>query len=478
MAAPDSAASELGRLLEGLGVPAEVCEGYSAATGIRSLHAWQRSCLNETRALDGGSAVVCVDTAGGKSLIAEAAAMVRLFASDEAHVLYVLPYVAMVSEKAAALTSALAPYNAASPRSERCSVHDCGETADWVDIKLDARKALTLCTPEAACGLLDRHALELLDRCESRRPAKRLAPSGHAALGSLALVIVDELHMVGDAGRGPTFEKLVTKLRALDAAKIRALDAESARQAASDAAAGEANDAAAESGAAAANDAAAGEAESDVSAAVPRDGAAAAPRGVQMIGLSATLANANVLARWLGATLHVASHRPVPLERRLKECKDDAAVFREVQGVVKKSVEAGEHVLVFYAYPSQASEAAKRLATVLRVGAGPAGAPAAAKAAAATKAAARRRAAAAQLKAESKSGAAPAALVELLANADNVHGGNAASAGRQIGTPGKAVAVYYVPATTAAEPHRGSIARRGRTDGSLRSPRDGPLRGD
>lgn len=40
--------------------------------------------------------------------------------------------------------------------------------------------------------------------------------------------------------------------------------------------------------------------------------------GVQIIGMSATLCNADAVAQWLGAALYVTDWRPIPLQQMLK----------------------------------------------------------------------------------------------------------------------------------------------------------------
>ena len=61
-------------------VPPAVARGYQDATGIVRLRAWQRDVLEGPDGVAAGAnAVVTVDTAGGKSLIAELALLKGVF---------------------------------------------------------------------------------------------------------------------------------------------------------------------------------------------------------------------------------------------------------------------------------------------------------------------------------------------------------------------------------------------------------------
>ena len=64
-------------------VPDAVVDGYVEETGIARLHAWQSRCLEETALLAGGNVVVSVNTAGGKSLVAEVALLRAAFRGDD-----------------------------------------------------------------------------------------------------------------------------------------------------------------------------------------------------------------------------------------------------------------------------------------------------------------------------------------------------------------------------------------------------------
>ncbi|KPP61884.1 DNA polymerase theta-like, partial [Scleropages formosus] len=107
---------------------------------------------------------------------------------------------------------------------------------------------VAVCTIEKANGLINRLIEE--DR-----------------IHELGIVVVDELHMLGDSSRGYLLELLLTKIRYL------ALK----------------------------------------SAARNYEGILKLNDGVQIVGMSATLPNLDLLARWLSAELYHTDYRPVPL---------------------------------------------------------------------------------------------------------------------------------------------------------------------
>ncbi|GER38071.1 DNA polymerase I family protein [Striga asiatica] len=99
-------------------------------------------------------------------------------------------------------------------------------------------------------------------------------------LSELGTIVIDELHMVGDQSRGYLLELMLTKLRY---------------------AAGEGN-----------VDSPGGESSGTSS------GRSDPARGLQIIGMSATLPNVAAVADWLQAALYETNFRPVPLEEYIK----------------------------------------------------------------------------------------------------------------------------------------------------------------
>ena len=237
-------------------VPPAVARGYQDATGIVRLRAWQRDVLEGPDGVAAGAnAVVTVDTAGGKSCVAEVALLRGAFRGEGGVALYVLPFLALVAEKARTLRRALRDHDERCARADRCAVVDCGEGPDAPRASLATARAIVCCTPEAALGLLDRQALAAADARARRRRRGGAADDAGGSTGRLRAVAVDELHLVGDADRGAAYEKLLTRLRL-------------------------------------------------------RGGA------TQLVGLSATLSNVEAVAAWLGCRATVARCRPVALRPR------------------------------------------------------------------------------------------------------------------------------------------------------------------
>ena len=264
-------------------VPPAVARGYEDATGIVRLRAWQRDVLEGPDGVAAGaSAVVTVDTAGGKSCIAEVALLRGAFWGKGGVALYVLPYLALVAEKARTLRRALRDHDGRCARKDRCAVVDCGEGPDAPRASLAMARAIVCCTPEAALGLLDRQALAAAD-ARARRRRGGAADDAGGSMGRLRAVAVDELHMVGDAGRGAAYEKLLTRLRL-------------------------------------------------------RGGA------TQLIGLSATLSNVEAVAAWLGCRATVARCRPVALRPRFVT---EATAADAARRVVAEARAAHESCLLF-----------------------------------------------------------------------------------------------------------------------------------
>lgn len=176
----------------------------------------------EAGLLDNGNVLICTPTASGKTLIAELAALNNLL-RGKGKAIYIVPLKALATEK----------YRHFKKRYEgmarvALSIGDMDSSDPYLG---DYDVIIT--TSEKLDSLMRHHAPWLQD---------------------VATVIVDEIHLLNDPGRGPTLEIILTLLRKL-------------------------------------------------------------LKDVQIVGLSATIGNPDELAEWLGARLVEDHWRPVKLEK-------------------------------------------------------------------------------------------------------------------------------------------------------------------
>ncbi|CAJ1387606.1 unnamed protein product [Effrenium voratum] len=90
--------------------------------------------------------------------------------------------------------------------------------------------------------------------------------------------------------------------------------------------------------------------------------------GLQIIGLSATLPNVNLLADWLGAKLYICHDRPVPLTMSVAKNSASRVSQRDSDGLVPlvwECVASGQSVLTFCATKDWCEKAASLLAEEL-----------------------------------------------------------------------------------------------------------------
>ncbi len=162
-------------------------------SGIASFNPVQKKSI-EAGVLDGESVVVSAPTASGKTLIAELA-MLRCVLEAKKKAVYIVPLRALASEK----------YESFKEKYEKLgikvaiSIGDYDSSDQWLE-KYD----VIIITSEKLDSLLRRDV---------------------AWIGSVGLVVADEIHVIGDINRGPTMEVLLTKLKKLTNAQFIALSA-------------------------------------------------------------------------------------------------------------------------------------------------------------------------------------------------------------------------------------------------------------
>ena len=220
-------------LLSSWGLPDKVLAQY-AQRGIRLMFEWQAECLMLPDILNGGNLVYSAPTSAGKTLVAELLAL-KCILETKRKVIFILPFVSVAHEKSNYLQKILEPQG----------VKVGGFMGNQSPPGGFASIDIAICTIEKANSLVNR----LLEE---------------RATHDLGVVVVDELHMIGDQHRGYLLELLLTKLMYTG-----------------------------------------------------RTGKSHS-QGIQIIGMSATLPNIDTLAKWLGAQSYYTNFRPTPLQEMVK----------------------------------------------------------------------------------------------------------------------------------------------------------------
>lgn len=161
--------------LRGLDLPRRVVE-HLHDQGVRSLFPPQAAAV-EAGVLDGENVVVAVPTASGKTLIGQLAML-----SAPGTALYIVPLRALAAEKHAAFSAVP-------------GVEVGIATGDY----------------EATGASLEEYDILVA----TSEKADSLLRAGGSWLAELGCVVVDEVHLVDDAARGPTLEMTVAKLMEL-----------------------------------------------------------------------------------------------------------------------------------------------------------------------------------------------------------------------------------------------------------------------
>ncbi|XP_032417968.1 DNA polymerase theta [Xiphophorus hellerii] len=234
LCAPEQQAEKL--LLSSWGLPKPVLERYQKH-GVTQMFEWQAQCLTVGQVLHGGNLVYSAPTSAGKTLVSELLILKRVLETKR-KALFILPFVSVAKEKMHYLQSVF----------EEAGIRVEGYMGSTSAAGGFTTLDVAVCTIEKANSLINRLIEE-------------------NSMGLLGMVVVDELHMVGDSGRGYLLELLLTKIRYI---------------------------------------------------AQKQNTSGSLSEGVQIIGMSATLPNLSLLASWLSADLYQTDYRPVPLQEHLK----------------------------------------------------------------------------------------------------------------------------------------------------------------
>ncbi len=201
-------------------IPQQLYEAVAAA-GVAELRPAQVKAV-DAGLLEGTSLLVCTPTASGKTLIAELAAVSAIL-NHKGKAVYVVPLKALASEKFNDFRKRYGAFVKVA-----ISIGDFDSSDPYL-----SDYDLVICTAEKLDSLIRHHA---------------------PWITSVSVIIIDEIHLLNDPGRGPTLEILITMLRQI----------------------------------------------------LPK---------AQLLGLSATIGNPEELADWLNARLVSDSWRPVKLHQ-------------------------------------------------------------------------------------------------------------------------------------------------------------------
>lgn len=178
-------ANSIEYICKALNLPAEICRSY-AGSGVRRVYDWQRDCLFTTDILMGNNLVYCAPTSGGKTLVAELV-ILRTVLVQKKKVVFVLPYVSLVTEKERYFKRLLTIYNRSQPVQERVKVRgfygDQGGSRSY-------KENILICTIEKANGIFN-----------------SLTMRGKA--GRLGCLVFDEMHVLGNTFNGYLLEILI-----------------------------------------------------------------------------------------------------------------------------------------------------------------------------------------------------------------------------------------------------------------------------
>ncbi|KAL2622687.1 hypothetical protein R1flu_002892 [Riccia fluitans] len=237
-------------------VPEEVGAVY-AKKGLTNLYRWQMECLQIKGVLEGKNLIYSASTSAGKSLVAELLMVKRIIATGRL-ALFVLPFVSICSEKAEHFEAVLEPLGK--------RVGSYYGTQGSATLQRDI--SIAVCTIEKANSLVNKMLEE-------------------GRLSEIGMIVIDELHMVGDRERGYLLELLLTKIR-FACGEIDNIHDDSQEKV------------------------------PVRSSPFQRSCKGDSRADLQIVGMSATMPNISAVAHWLQAELYVTDFRPVPLEEFIK----------------------------------------------------------------------------------------------------------------------------------------------------------------